>query len=432
MRLGAIARKIGSGATPTGGEAAYQRTRSKFALVRSQNVFDRRFESSGLAFISDEQAEKLKGAALAPGDLLLNITGDGVTFARSCAVPDEVLPACVNQHVCIVRVNESIADPGYVLSFLTHPAVKAYMESFNAGGSRRAITKASIESFELALPPLNQQHAIAQVLGTLDEKIQLNRRMNETLEAIARAIFKSWFVDFDPVRAKAAGEPPESICRRIGLAPDLLALFPDRLVDSEFGAIPEGWTPGTFGDIADHRRRGVQPNEISANTPYIALEHMPRRCIALSDWSQAEGIESNKFAFNKGEILFGKLRPYFHKVGVAPLAGVCSTDIVVIVPKADAWFGLVLGLASSDEFVEHTNAGSTGTKMPRTNWADMARYAIVKPPARTAEAFTNLIRPLVDRITTSIHEARSLASMRDNLLPELLAGKLSVPVKDIA
>ncbi len=105
-----------------------------------------------------------------------------------------------------------------------------------------------------------------------------------------------------------------------------------------------------LGDVAGHPRRGVQPNRITPDTLYIALEHMPRRSIALSDWGFADGLESNKFEFKKGEILFGKLRPYFHKVGVAPVDGVCSTDIVVVVPKSWSWFGFVLGNVSSNEF----------------------------------------------------------------------------------
>jgi type I restriction enzyme, S subunit len=118
VRLGQITRKIGSGATPTGGEDSYLSERREFALVRSQNVFDRRFEGSGLAFISDEQAARLKNAVLYEGDLLLNITGDGITFSRACVVPRDILPACVNQHVAIIRVDRKIADPGYVLALL--------------------------------------------------------------------------------------------------------------------------------------------------------------------------------------------------------------------------------------------------------------------------------------------------------------------------
>jgi type I restriction enzyme S subunit len=304
-----------------------------------------------------------------------------------------------------------------VLAFLTHPSVKPYIESFNAGGSRRAVTKGHIESFRIPLPPLQEQRAIAHILGTLDDKIELNRRMNETLEAMARALFKSWFVDFDPVRAKAEGRDP-------GLPKPLADLFPTRLVDSELGEIPEGWGVGTLGDVARHPRRSVQPDTIEPDVPYIALEHMPKRRIALSDWDVAEGLESNKFEFKKGDILFGKLRPYFHKVGVAPIDGVCSTDIVVVAPKEPRWFAFVLGLVSSDEFVEYTNAGSTGTKMPRTSWGDMARYEFVEPPTAIAKAFTDRIRPSVERIITGIHECRTLAALRDVLLPKLISGEL--------
>jgi len=276
-----------------------------------------------------------------------------------------------------------------------------------------------LRTIEIPLPSLPEQRAIAHILGTLDDKIELNRRMSETLEAMARALFKSWFVDFDPVRAKAEGRDP-------GLPKPLADLFPARLVDSELGEIPEAWRIGKLGDVAEHPRRGVQPESIEPDVPYIALEHMPKRCIALSDWDVAKGLESNKFAFRKGEILFGKLRPYFHKVGVAPVDGVCSTDIVVVAPKETHWFAFVLGVVSSDEFVEHTNAGSTGTKMPRTSWADMARYEVVQPGKPIARAYTELTRPSVERIVAGIHESRSLAALRDALLPKLISGELRV------
>ena len=144
-----------------------------------------------------------------------------------------------------------------------------------------------------------------------------------------------------------------------------------------------------LGEVAKQRRSGVKPEEIDAESPYIALEHMPKRCIALTQWSNADGLASGKFKFEQGDILFGKLRPYFHKVGVAPLDGVCSTDIVVVQPKSNLWFGFVLGHTSSAEFVDYTDATSTGTRMPRTNWADMARYKVVLPTLEVSKAFTD-------------------------------------------
>jgi type I restriction enzyme S subunit len=288
-----------------------------------------------------------------------------------------------------------------------------------SGSVQDNINLETLDRLRFPLPPLHEQRAIAHVLGTLDDKIELNRRMNETLEAMARALFKSWFVDFDPVRAKAEGRDP-------GLPTPLADLFPDSFEDSELGEIPKGWKVGNLGDVAEHPRRGVQPASIGADTPYIALEHMPRRSIVLSDWSRPDGLGSNKFEFRRSEILFGRLRPYFHKVGVAPVDGVCSTDIVVVMPRRPAWFGFVLGHVSSAEFVDYTDAGSTGTKMPRTSWTEMARYALPLPPLAIAEAFTERVGTGIERMIVGIHESQSLRATRDALLPKLISGELRV------
>ena len=320
----------------------------------------------------------------------------------------------VNNHAHIVRGN-SEADTRFLMYALATSDISGYL----TGSTMPKLTQGNMNRIPLLTPPLPEQRAIAHILGTLDDKIELNRRMCETLEAMARALFKSWFVDFDPVRAKSEGRDPS-------LPKPLADLFPDSFEDSALGEIPKGWEVGTLGAVAEHPRRSVRPSEIDPQTPYIALEHMPQRCIALAEWEFGDGLESNKFRFNRGEILFGKLRPYFYKVGVAPLDGVCSTDIVVIRPKAEAWFGFVLGHASSVKFVDHTDAGSTGTKMPRTSWGEMARYQVAMPPEPVAGAFSKRIQPAVDRIIEAIHESRALAGMRDALLPKLISGELRI------
>ncbi len=315
-------------------------------------------------------------------------------------------------------------DPD-VLRFKYYLLKSLDLEHMNSDSAVPGLNRDAAHALKISVPPLPEQRAIAHILGTLDDKIELNRRMSETLEAMARALFKAWFVDFEPVRAKMEGrwERGQSLP---GLPAHLYDLFPARLVDSKLGEIPEGWMIGKLGDVAENPRRGIQPNCIAPNTPYIALEHMPRRSIALFDWGTAEGVESNKFEFKKGEILFGKLRPYFHKVGVAPVDGVCSTDIVVIAPRQHVWTTFVLGHVSSLEFVNYTNAGSSGTKMPRTSWGDMARYAIVLPPESVAETFNTLVQPLIEQIISGIHESRTLAALRDALLPKLIRGEIRV------
>ncbi len=377
-----------------------------------------RFDSTAVKEYRDSYPKEFE---LSPGDILLVMTcqtAGGEILGIPGRVPNDGRLYLHNQRMgkVVIRNSERIHSDYLYWLFLWKEFNRELVTT--ASGTKILHTAPSrIEAFVFDLPPLSEQRTIAHILGALDDKIELNHRMNETLEAAARALFKSWFVDFDPVRAKSEGRDP-------GLPPHLADLFPDSFEDSELGEVPQGWTVGTLGDVAEHPRRGVQPRQIDPRSPYIALEHMPKRCIALPDWDAADGLESNKFEFKRGEILFGKLRPYFHKVGVAPLDGVCSTDIVVVKPRQEDWFGFVLGHVSSDAFVEYTNAGSIGTKMPRTSWGDMARYPVVLPSDLSARAFTAQIRPSVARVLAAIHESRTLAGVCDTLLPRLVSGEL--------
>jgi len=317
----------------------------------------------------------------------------------------------VNNHAHIVRGN-ALANTRFLMYALTATEVSGYL----TGSTMPKLTQGNMNRIPILTPPVDEQQAMVAMLGALDDKIELNRRMNETLEAIARTIFKSWFVDFDPVRAKAEG------CEPVGVSAGLAALFPNCLHDG----IPTGWSAGTFGHVACNKRVQVKPGGVANDTPYIGLEHMPRKSIALTEWGRADEVASNKFVFAINDILFGKLRPYFHKVGVAAVDGVCSTDILVLTPKDPQRFGFVLGHASSDEMIAYSDAGSTGTKMPRTSWADLSRYDIVIPQTTVARKFNELVVPVVDRIRSNIHESRTLAAVRDTLLPKLLSGEIRV------
>jgi type I restriction enzyme S subunit len=404
------------GGTPSRNVAEYWHGNIPWATAKDVATVSARYLENVEEYISREALENSAAKLLPYGTVVITARG---TVGAMAQLGREM---AFNQ-TCYALLPKGGVDKDFL--FYALKGTIAEMRSLTYGTVFETITTKTFDHWLVPLPPLPEQRAIAHILGTLDDKIELNRRMSETLEQMARALFKAWFVDFEPVRAKMEGRwrRGESLP---GLPAHLYDLFPDRLVDSELGEIPEGWGVGTLGDVADHIRRNVQPGQIEPQTPYIALEHMPRRCIALSDWGAAEGIESNKFEFRKGEILFGKLRPYFHKVGVAPVDGVCSTDIVVVAPKTPHWFAFVLYVVSSDEFVEYTNAGSTGTKMPRTSWVEMARYDIVLPPEAIAQAFTEMVRPEVDRIIAATHESRTLAALRDTLLPMLISGALRV------
>ena len=207
------------------------------------------------------------------------------------------------------------------------------------------------------------------------------------------------------------------------LAPDIWSLFPDRLDDE---GKPEGWRAGRLGDVAQQVGQTVSPETLDPSTPYIGLEHMPRGSIALSDWEGAGKVTSGKLAFQKGDYLFGKLRPYFHKVGIAPIDGICSTDIIVLNARDQNAGAFVLACISQDEFVAFTDRTSHGTKMPRTSWSRMEEYGVYLPTGAALEAFNALASPMLDHVVANIHESRSLAATRDLLLPRLMSGEVRV------
>ena len=374
------------------------------------------FHFNDVDYLPTERLDRIGNKASMPGDVVFTSKG---TVGRFAFVQENTPRFVYSPQLCFWRSHDpELIEPRFLFCWMSG---REFFDQYKgvAGQTDMAeyVSLRDQRDMRITLPPVREQRAIAHVLGTLDDRIALNRRMNETLAAMARALFRSWFVDFDPVRARMEGRDP-------GLPGRIAGLFPDRLGDSELGRIPEGWTAGRLSDIAAAPRRGIRPADFSDETPYIGLKHMPRRSIALVEWESATKVTSNKFIFEKGDLLFGRLRPYFHKVGVAPVDGICSTDVAVLVPKGTAWGGYVLETISSDDFVSYANQMSTGTRMPRASWNTMGKYQLALPPSELAAEYEKITRPFFDRILTNVHESRFLSIARDSLLPGLVSGTL--------
>jgi type I restriction enzyme S subunit len=203
------------------------------------------------------------------------------------------------------------------------------------------------------------------------------------------------------------------------------------LVDSGFGPIPEAWAWRELKELAAESRIGIDPASVDPDTPYVGLEHMPERSIAIADWGTASEAASRKYRFDAGQILFGKIRPYFHKVAVPSVSGICSTDAIVIASRTDECWGLVLAVVSSDAFVEAAVQTSQGTKMPRANWNVLERYPVAVPPKGLRDAFNRHMTDTVALIHRLVHANRSLRASRDVLLPRLVSGAIDVTDLDI-
>ncbi|WP_419653053.1 restriction endonuclease subunit S, partial [Thiolapillus sp.] len=374
---------------------------------------------------SESREFKSGGARFMPFDTLMaRITPCLENGKIARYIPSEGVggPAFGSTEFIVIRGREGVTDNDYAYYLTKWEEFRQFAISQMTGSSgRQRVPADSLAKFLAPAPEsLSEQRAIAHILGSLDDKIELNRQMAQTLESIARAIFKSWFVDFDPVKAKMEGKQPE------GMTEEIAALFPDRLVDSELGMIPEGWASGKFSDISENIRINIRKDAINPNDCYIGLEHIPRKSLFLNNWGIGADVTSNKHRFLRYDLLFGKLRPYFHKIIIAPFNGICSTDILVIRSLEPHWYSLMtLGL-SQESVVDNVTNQSEGTRMPRTNWNQVGSQPIVIPSKKVAIAFDALILPMLQRVVEMAHENRHLSELRDTQLPRLISGKIRV------
>jgi type I restriction enzyme S subunit len=220
---------------------------------------------------------------------------------------------------------------------------------------------------------------------------------------MARALYREWFVHF-----RFPGF--ESV----------------RRVPSPLGEIPQGWEVKKLGELAEEMRRNVPKGQLAEPRPFVGLEHIPRRSLALDAWETTTDLGSNKLEFKKGEILFGKIRPYFHKVSVAPFDGLCSADTIVIRSRQPEHYAIVTGCVSSDAFVALATATSNGSKMPRANWSVLQEHLIAIPTSTVASQFSAVVEPAIQQIQALIFQIQNLRRTRDLLLPRLLSGQVDV------
>lgn len=377
-------------------------------------------------------------------DIVVNSTGVG-TLGRVAQVIHLPEPATVDSHITIIRPNPQVVDPYYL-----GMAVRCFereIEQLGEGSTGQTeLARARLAEFRVPVPEnLAEQRAIARILGALDDKIELNRRMNETLEEIAQALFKSWFVGFDPVVVNAlrAGNPiPEKFAARaahyranpdaLGLPEDLLRLFPARFADSELGPIPEGWGVGPLSKIANLHTETVTPSqEPEAIWEYYSIPafdegRMPKH-------EHGKNIKSGKYRVPAKAVLLSKLNPQFPRVWLPDVIdetrAVCSTEFLPFVPRKSQWHPITYEILKSNSVQEKIRSiatGSTGSRQ-RVKPKAVAELNIVLASERLLDTFSEWIAPIHNRLLLNKNESRTLVGLRDTILPKLISGELRVP-----
>ena len=411
-KLKDLCTKIGSGATPRGGKETYL-DKGPYALIRSQNVLDFFFSYDGLAFIDESQANQLNNVEIQERDVLLNITGDSV--ARVCQVPNTLLPARVNQHVSIIRSDNTKLAPEYLKYFLLNPKFKRYLLGLaSVGATRNALTKGMIEDFDIDLPPLPTQRRIAGILSALDEKIELNRQTNATLEAMAEAIFKEWFVDFN--FPNATGE----------------------MVESELGMIPQGWKVKQLVSLSEKITKGTTPTTLGEKFTEQGVAFLRVECI-----QDDIGIDKAKALFISAET--------HKKLKRSQLA---ENDILVTIAGSIGRMGLVtkrilpaninqaigiirvapslIPVIYAFYYLKQKNvkdellAGITQSVQANISLTDLSNIKIILPPKELTSQFDSIAIKIQETIENLTEESIVLAALRDTLLPKLMSGEIDL------
>ncbi len=401
-------------------------------IITVEHLGDNRIIHRDLPCVSEEDRDRLAKFALKTDDIVFSRVGS--VDRRAIVHPEE--DGWLFSGRCLrVRPNIERINAGYLSWFFGLPGFKEHIRKIAVGATMPSLNTTILSNVPIYFPPqISEQRAIAAILGALDDKIELNRRMNATLEGIARALFKSWFVDFDPVRAKAEG-------RR--MKDEIAALFPDALVDSELGEIPRGWRVTNLGkQVNAAKGLSYKGEHLCHEGEGLPLHNL--NSVYEGGGYKFEGMKwysgeyKERHLLEPGDVIVTNTEQGFEflLIGYAAIVpkhfgpkGLFSHHIYRLRPRKDSYlppwfFYLLLRTSHFHQIVAGYSNGTTVNMLPADG---MQKPQFVLPPKALIEQFDRLFTPVAARIETIYEESRTLAALRDTLLPKLLSGELRVP-----
>lgn len=369
-------------------------------FYRSKEVIERqsgKLDVSTEIFITESRFEEIERKFGSPqkGDLLLTSVG---TLGIPYVVGEGERFYFKDGNLTWFR-NFHGLDSRYLYYWLLSPLGKSELKKATIGSSQSAYTINLLSNLVISPPDIDEQHRVVELLSGYDDLIETNRLRIALLEESARLLYREWFVKLR---------------------------FPNHESVKVVDGVPEGWQKGQLLDLCCEIRDQIDPASLPQGTPYLSMEHMPQKSICLGEWETSQKVNSAKLRFDKLDILFGKIRPYFHKVGIAQTTGITSTDVIVARAKRELFLPLLALTMSSDEFVAHSVVTSNGTKMPRANWKLLQHWPMLIPEDAVLCRFSEFTMPMISTLTDLSEQNRLLAQARDALLPKLMSGQLAV------
>ena len=402
-------------------------------VIMPLNIVNNKIDLSGIARITKEDAERLSKHLVKKDDIVYSRRGD---VTRKALITELEEGMFCGTGCLLVRPGNSI-DARFLTYHLSSPINQEWIIRHAVGATMPNLNTGILKRVPLNLPSLDTQKAIAHILGSLDNKIELNRQMNDTLEAMAQALFKSWFVDFDPVidNALAAGKPiPDEFIERSDQRKEIVKkdnsdiqdLFPDEFeFTEEMGWIPKGWESGTLADICFFGKGKINTSELSLEN-YVSTENMNKEKAGIS-YAASIASTSQVPKFSVGQTLISNIRPYFKKIWLASFSGGRSNDVLGFQANDAVANEYLFSLLYQDSFFDYMTATSKGTKMPRGDKAAIMSWSVAIPPLILVEEFSNKVKPMYLANNIRSKQAISLSELRDTLLPKLMSGELRIP-----
>ncbi len=415
VRLAEVCQRITKGTTPTTVGAKF--TESGIGFVKVESITDRGIRQDRLAYINAATHDLLSRSKLQSGDILFSIAG---TIGRVALVPDEILPANTNQALAIIRPSPDVIDPKFLFYRLRDLTVLDDARARVVQSVQANYSLSELGNLQIALPSLSEQHSITYVLSTLDDKIELSHRMNRTLEDIARALFTSWFVDFDPVRAKAEGRQPE------GMDVEMAALFPDAFEETELGQVPAGWEIHSLDEIASYLN-GLALQRF----PVTGDESLP--AIKIAQLRRGDSVGADRvgvdvppeYIVEDGDVLFSWSGSLEVEIWCGGRGALNQHLFKVTSPRFPMWFYYLWTKYHLPDF--RAIAASKATTMGHIQRHHLKDALALAPPPALLALMDVVMSPIIQRIIAGRIESRSLAETRDMLLPKLLSGELTIP-----
>ena len=364
-------------------------------IVTVEHLGNRKFTEQNLPKVSDSDKERLKKYVLATGDIVFSRVGS----VDRCSYVDEEHNGWMFSGRCLrVRPSENI-DSLYLYYYFCREETRQFVRNIAVGATMPSINTKLLGEVPVAVPDLQIQKMVSNILSTIDNKIELNNKINANLQQQAQAIFKSWFLDFEPFQN-------------------------GKFVESELGPIPKGWRLGRLADVCSYGKEKITVSELTPENYFSTENMLANKGGYTSAASLPNVLQTTRCV--PGDTLVSNIRPYFKKIVYCTMNAGCSTDVLCLHPKHSKYSTYLYNLVYSDAFFDYMVAGSKGTKMPRGDKQQIMSYPVPLPTGTELGRFNSMVVPILALIQNNCNENKRLSILRDTLLPKLMNGEICI------